>query len=441
MQNIDTLINARWIIPVEPTGAVYENYTIAIHEGDIIDLLPTEQVKNRYHSHNIKNLDEHALIPGLINTHSHAAMTLFRGLADDLPLMEWLNDYIWPAEAKWVNSEFVQDGSELAIAEMLRSGTTTFSDMYFSPDITARVADKSGIRAAIGMIVIDFPTIWASDADEYISKGLEVHDRYRHHHRIATTFAPHAPYTVSDEPLRQINTLAEQLDIPIHIHLHETDDEIKQSMTNHRERPLQRLRRLGLVSPHLMAVHMTHLEDDEISQIASSGVNVVHCPESNLKLASGFCPVHKIVAAGGNVSLGTDGAASNNDLDMLGEMRTAALMAKAVATDASALPAEAALKMATLNGAKALGIDDITGSLKVGKAADITAIHLESLESMPMYHPLSQIVYSSSRNQISDVWVAGQHLLNNGMLTTLDEELIKQKAKMWQNRIAENLTR
>ncbi len=437
MKNIDTLIHARWVIPVEPENIVHENYSLAIHEGHILELLPTDQAKEKYLSHNVQNLTEHALIPGLINTHTHAAMSLFRGLSDDLPLMEWLNDHIWPAEGKWVNSEFVQDGTELAIAEMIRGGTTTFSDMYFCPDVAAHVADKSGIRAVVGMIIIDFPTVWASHADEYISKGLEVHERYRHHPRITTAFAPHAPYTVSDEPLQQINTLAQQLDIPVHIHLHEIDDEIKQSIETHKERPLQRLTRLGLISSHLIAVHMTHLNDDEISQIAEAGVHVVHCPESNLKLASGFCPVHKIMNAGGNVALGTDGAASNNDLDMFGEMRTAALLAKAVANDASALPAEDALKMATLNGAKALGIDDKTGSLKAGKAADITAMHLGSLESQPMYHPISQIVYTSGRHNVTDVWVAGQHLLKSGMLTTLDEQKIKQKTLHWQTCIAE----
>ncbi len=437
MKNIDTLIHARWIIPVEPENVVHENHSLAIHEGHILELLPTDQAKEKYLSHNVQNLTEHALIPGLINTHTHAAMSLFRGLSDDLPLMEWLNDHIWPAEGKWVNSEFVQDGTELAIAEMIRGGTTTFSDMYFFPDVAAHVADKSGIRAVMGMIIIDFPTVWASNADEYISKGLEVHERYRHHPRITTAFAPHAPYTVSDEPLQQMNTLATQLDIPVHIHLHETDDEIRQSIENHKERPLQRLTRLGLISPRLIAVHMTHLNNDEITQVAQAGVHVVHCPESNLKLASGFCPVHKIMSAGGNVALGTDGAASNNDLDMFGEMRTAALLAKAVASNASALPAEDALKMATLNGAKALGIDDKTGSLKAGKAADITAVHLGSLESQPMYHPISQIVYTSGRHNVTDVWVAGQHLLKSGMLTTLDEDKIKQKTLRWQTCIAE----
>ncbi|HEB63085.1 MAG TPA: TRZ/ATZ family hydrolase [Gammaproteobacteria bacterium] len=438
MQNIDTLIHARWIIPVEPENIVHENYSLAIHEGHILELLPTDQAKEKYLSRNVQNLTEHALIPGLINTHTHAAMSLFRGLSDDLPLMEWLNDHIWPAEGKWVNSEFVQDGTELAIAEMIRGGTTTFSDMYFFPDVAAHVADKSGIRAVVGMIIIDFPTVWASSAGEYISKGLEVNERYRHHPRITTAFAPHAPYTVSDEPLQQINTLAEQLDIPVHIHLHETDDEIKQSLENHKERPLQRLTRLGLLSPRLIAVHMTHLNDDEISQVAQAGAHVVHCPESNLKLASGFCPVHKIMSTGGNVALGTDGAASNNDLDMFGEMRTAALLAKAVANDASALPAERALKMATLNGAKALGIDNKTGSLKAGKAADITAVHLGSLENQPIYHPVSQIVYTSGRHNVTDVWVAGQHLLKSGMLTTLDEDKIKQKTLRWQECIAED---
>jgi 5-methylthioadenosine/S-adenosylhomocysteine deaminase len=435
MQQIDTLIHARWIIPVEPDDRVLDNHSLAIHEGRILAILPRQQAEQAYTAQHIQHMDRHVLLPGLINTHTHAAMTLFRGLADDLPLMEWLHQHIWPAEASWVNTEFVHDGSQLAIAEMLRGGTTCFNDMYFFPDEVARVATQSGIRAAIGLIVIDFPTAWAKDADEYLSKGLQLHDRYRNDPLITTVFAPHAPYTVSDQPLQRIQTLAEELDIPIHMHIHETADEINQSLDQHRQRPLQRLEQLGMLTPRLLAVHMTQLEDDEISLLADTGVHVLHCPESNLKLASGFCPVQKLHQAGVNVALGTDGAASNNDLDMFGEMRSAALLAKAVAGDASAIPAATALRMATINGARALGIDDETGSLLPGKAADVIAVQLDDIEASPMYHPLSHIVYACSRDKVSDVWVAGRHLLSERRLTTLDEAAIRQRTQVWQEKI------
>lgn len=435
MQNVDTLIHARWIIPVEPEHTVYEQHSLAIHDGRIEEILPTPEARAKYQSNTILHLSEHALIPGLINAHTHAAMSLFRGLADDLPLMEWLNNHIWPAEGAWVSPEFVQDGTQLAIAEMLRGGTTCFNDMYFFPDETARVVDDCHMRVCVGLIVIDFPTVWASDAEDYVRKGLEVHDRYRDHPLIRTAFAPHAPYTVSNDPLDKIRIYADELDIPVHMHIHETADEITQSLTHYNERPLQRLDRLGLLSPHLVGVHMTQLTDEEISRYAATGGHVVHCPESNLKLASGFCPVQALLKAGVNVAIGTDGAASNNDLDMFGEMRIAALLAKAVAGDASAVSAATALRMATLNGAKALGLDEETGSLLPGKAADITAVHLGGIETQPVYHPISQLVYAAGRDKVTDVWVAGRHLLKERVLTTLDEHAILAKTRQWREKI------
>ena len=436
MEQVDTLIHARWIIPVEPTGAVLEHHALAIKDGRLLAIEPSDTAAQRYTSPRTLHLSEHALIPGLINSHTHVAMSLFRGLADDLPLMEWLNDHIWPAEAAWVNPEFVEDGTRLAIAEMVRGGITCFSDMYFFPDVSARVAADAGMRATLGMIIIDFPTVWASNADEYLSKGLKLHDEYRNHPLIRSAFAPHAPYTVSDGPLEKIRTLAEELDVPIHMHVHETADEIGTSLEHHQQRPLARLDALGLISPRLLAVHMTQLTDEEIQQLSVNGAHVIHCPESNLKLASGFSPVAKLLEAGVNVALGTDGAASNNDLDMFGEMRTAALVAKAVAGDASALPAATALQMATLNGARALGIDAETGSLMPGKNADITAVHLGSLESQPVYNHISQLVYATGRDKVSDVWIAGQHLLKDGELTTLDATAIHEKSRQWGEKIA-----
>ncbi|MCW9014919.1 MAG: TRZ/ATZ family hydrolase [Gammaproteobacteria bacterium] len=435
MKQIDTLIHARWVIPVIENDPILDHHSIAIEDGRIIDILPTDQARNEYQGHIENNYPDHALIPGLINAHTHAAMSLFRGMADDLPLMDWLNNHIWPAERQYVSEEFVHDGTELAIAEMLRSGTTCFNDMYFYPEITARIARDVGIRACVGLIVIDFPTVWANDADEYIEKGLNLRDKYRSDALIHTPFAPHAPFTVSDAPLERIRILADEMDLPVHMHVHETRQEVELAFADSNKHPLARLNELGLVSPNLVAVHMTQLTDVEIELLAESGSHVVHCPESNLKLASGYCPVQKLLDAGINVALGTDSAASNNNLDMLGEMHSAALLGKCVAGDASAVNAAQVLRMATINGARALGLDKQTGSLEVGKYADIVAIDFNALELTPVYNPLSHLVYSCSREQITDVWVAGRHLLKERALVTLDEQKIIHKARAWNDKI------
>lgn len=439
MQNIDTLIHAKWVIPVDesqqPSSAIYTDHTVAIDKDRIVALLSTSDAIQKYTANEVHTLEDHALFPGLINTHGHAAMTLMRGLADDLPLMTWLNEHIWPTEAKWVSSDFVYDGSLIACAEMLRGGTTCFTDMYFFPEEVARAAEKAKIRATLGLIVIDFPSAYAQDAEEYIDKGLALHDQLRGNALIKTSFAPHAPYTVADDALIKINTLAEELDIPIQIHLHETEDEVNQAIAANDMRPIQRLEKLGLLSSRLIAVHMTQLTDEEIQTLTTHGVHIVHCPESNLKLASGFCPVQKLIDADINVAIGTDGAASNNDLDMFSEMRTTALLAKAVAKDAGAVTAEQALRMATINGAKALGLDKEIGSLEVGKAADIIAVDFSALETMPLYNPVSQLVYAASRQQVSDVWVAGNHVVKNHNLTTIDSEQLCQTAQQWQDKI------
>jgi 5-methylthioadenosine/S-adenosylhomocysteine deaminase len=437
MTHIDTLLQARWLIPINPAHDCMEHHTIAIDDGRIIDILPDDQATLQYSAKNHIAYPDHALMPGMINCHTHAAMSLFRGLADDLALMDWLQNHIWPAEQKWVNEAFVQTGTELAIAEMLRCGTTCFNDMYFYPDVSARVARRVGIRACIGLIVLDFPTVWASNADEYIEKGTALRDLYRDDALIRTAFAPHAPYTVSDAPLQKIRTLADELDVPVHMHVHETEFEVADAVKQSGKRPLQRLQELDLLSPNLLAVHMTQLLDSEITALADAGSHVVHCPESNLKLASGFCPVAKLLAAGVNVALGTDGAASNNDLDMFGEMRTAALLAKGVANDATALPAHQALEMATINGARALGIDSFTGSLEVGKQADIIAVDLSAIETTPMFDPISHLVYCTGRNQVSDVWVAGKHLMKQRVLTSLDIATISTAARELATRIDE----
>jgi len=433
---VDLIIQAGWIIPVEPESVIYENHSLVVNEGKIVDLLPSERALELYQAESLEKLDHHALIPGMVNCHTHAAMSLLSGIADDLPLMDWLQNHIWPAEQKWVSEAFVRDGTDLAIAEMLRGGTTCFNDMYFFPDVVAQQAIQHGIRANVGLIVFDFPTVWAENADAYLEKGLALHEQLRHEALISMSFAPHAPYTVSDEPLKKLRVSADEMDLTVHMHVHETRHEVVEQQKKTGQTPLQRLHDLGLLSPAFMAVHMTQLSEEEIRFYAETGGHIVHCPESNLKLASGFCPVAACLNAGINVALGTDGAASNNDQDMLVEMRVAALLAKGVSGDASAVPAMQALKMATINGARALGLDAEIGSLVAGKAADVVAIDLSEVETQPVFNPLAQIVYAASRHQVSDVWVAGRRLLKKRQLTTLDLNDLRQRAAFWQQRLS-----
>lgn len=435
MKKIDLLINARWCLPMTADEAILENYTIAVDDGHIVALLPQAEAKQQFTATQIHDVNDHVVLPGLINNHGHSAMSLFRGLADDLPLMRWLNDHIWPAEQKFVGDAFVEAGSALAIAEMIRGGTTTFSDMYFYPEATARIVDQSGIRASLGMVVIEFPTSWARDVNEYLHNGQALHDKYRHHPRITTNYAPHAPYTVANSTLEQIIVNAEELDVPIQMHIHETASEINTSIEEYGERPLARLKQLGLLSPRLIAVHMTQLTPAEIDDCAQAGVHIAHCPASNLKLASGFCPVAALSKNSVNVTIGTDGAASNNGLDMFAEMRQTALLAKAVSGNPSAVPAYQALQMATINAARALGIEQITGSLETGKAADIIAVKLSDLETQPFYDLASQLVYATGRDKVSEVWVAGKHLLKNRQMTTLDHQKILADARQWAHKI------
>jgi 5-methylthioadenosine/S-adenosylhomocysteine deaminase len=436
MEEADLLVCPRWVIPVEPHGVVLENHAVAVRDGRILAVLDTAAAADKFPSAPRVERPNHALLPGLINAHTHAAMTLFRGLADDLPLEKWLGEHIWPAEQRWASAEFVRDGVELAVAEMLRGGTTCLNDMYFFPDQTAQVAADVGIRAIVGMIVIEQPTAWAGSVDEYFAKGLAVHDQFRGHPTVTTAFAPHAPYTVGDDALRRVRKLADELDAPIHMHVHETAGEVAAADQDLGQRPLARLAELGLVSPALAAVHMTQLSSDEVKLLAAAGASVVHCPESNLKLASGFCPVAELMAEGINVALGTDGAASNNDLDMFGEMRAAALLAKNVAGDPAAVGAAEALAMATLNGARALGIAGETGSIVVGKAADMICVDLAHPATQPVYHPLSQIVYAATRDQVSDVWVAGTARVTDGELKPDRTSDIVARAEAWRERVA-----
>ena len=432
----DCLVEAKWIIPVEPADTILHQHAIVIDKGIILDLLPACQARLQYQPRQLVTLNNHVIIPGLINLHTHAAMTLMRGMADDLPLMPWLNDHIWPIENRFADNQFVWDGAQLACAEMIKSGITCFNDMYFFPESCTDAAIAAGLRANIGMVVIDFPTNYASDADDYLSKGLALRDRYQHHPLLSFCFAPHAPYTVSDKTFRRIITYAEQLGVSIHTHLHETRDEIRISMEQHGMRPIERMYQLGLLGPNLIAVHMVHLTDHEFKLIQRYDCNVAHCPSSNMKLASGFAPVPQLLDHNINVGLGTDGAASNNRLDMLEEMRQAALIAKATSQLADILPAHQVLRMATLNGARALGLGDKIGSLVTGKMADMTAIDLSDISLTPCYDPTSHLIYCAGREHVSHVWVNGKMLLEDKKLTTLNEQNLRQRAVFWQERIA-----
>ncbi len=432
----DLVIHAPWVLPVDAQDSVLAGHAVVIAGGRIKALLPSLEARRRYPTARELDLPEHLLIPGFVNAHTHSAMTLLRGLADDLPLMTWLQDYIWPAEQRWVSPEMILAGSRLAALEMLKSGTVCFNDMYYFPEVTAHAMAEAGMRAVVGMILLDVPTVYADGPDQYLRQGLALHDHYRGHPLIHTAFAPHAPYTVSDASLTRVRTLADELEVPIHIHLHETADEIDQSLRDHGTRPLRRLQRLDLLGPNLVAVHMTHVEEEEVDLLATTGTHVIHCPASQLKLASGFCPVARLREAGVSVALGTDGAASNNELDMLGEMRLAALLAKGVARSAAALPAPCALRMATLEGARALGLEEETGSLEIGKSADLVAIDLGHPNTQPIHNPLSQLVYAANHSQVRHVWVAGRQLLRDGQPTTLNAEEILAEARAWRTRIA-----
>jgi len=425
----------RWLVPVCPEGMVLDHHGVLLEDGRITAVAPADDLARTYAHVRVTRLPDHALMPGLINIHTHSAMALMRGLADDLPLMRWLEDHVWPSEQRWVGAEYVRVGSDLAMAEMLRGGTTCFNDNYFFPDVTAAAAERVGMRAVIGIPVISMPTAWAQTEDEYFRRGLEMHQQLLDMPLVTTAFAPHAPYTVSDKAFRRIRSLAEEMDIPVHLHLLETAGEIRDSLDQYGLSPLDRMDSLGLLTDRLLAVHMTQLDDPDIARLGRTGAHVLHCPASNLKLASGICRVAELDSAGINVAVGTDGAASNNTLDMFAEMRLAALLAKGASGDPEAVPAERALSMATINGARALGQEEQIGSIEVGKRADLAAIDLSPLETAPVHHVVSQLVYAASRHQVSDVWIEGRRVLERGALTTLDAERTAYEAEQWGRRL------
>jgi 5-methylthioadenosine/S-adenosylhomocysteine deaminase len=433
MQHRYQILRPDWIVTVNADFEVLQDFAVVIRGNRIDSLVAVDEIRDlpAFAEAQVIDLPGRVLMPGLVNSHTHAPMSLLRGNADDMPLMEWLGEHIWPAEAKWVDADFCADGFRLAAAEMIRSGTTCMNDMYFFADEVARTAQQVGLRVVIGLIVLEFPSVWARDADEYLHKALAVHDEVRGYPLVDSAFAPHAPYTVEDEALRKIAMYSSELDLPVHMHVHETAHEVAEAEQKHGQRPLERLDQLNLLNPNLVAVHMTELNEFEIERIAEAGVHVVHCPESNLKLASGICPLASLLDNGVNVCLGTDGAASNNDLDMFGEMRSAALLAKGSSGNARACDARQAIEMATINGARALGMADRIGSIEAGKLADLVAVDMSSLNTQPLYNPVSQLVYAVSSRQVSDVWIDGVEQLRDYEFCHLDTDRIIATAESW----------
>jgi 5-methylthioadenosine/S-adenosylhomocysteine deaminase len=431
----ETIITPKWIMTLE-SDELLTGHSVVTDKDKIIDILLSKEALTKYPNAKHIELPMQMLMPGLVNCHGHAAMNLFKGLADDLPLMTWLEQHIWPAEAQWVSEKFVADGTKLAISEMLLSGTTCFSDMYFFPEVVSDVAVSMNMRAICYGPILDFPTPYGSGPDEYFTKILAAHDKFKHHPLIDIGFGPHAPYTVGDESLKKVRMLSDQLNMPIQIHLHETEFEVSDAIENTGKRPSLRLDELGFWGPDVQAVHVTQLNTQDKDIFKKNGVHVIHCPESNLKLASGFCPAHELLSANINVALGTDGAASNNDLDMISEMHTAALLGKAVSKNAAALPALDVIKMATINGAIALGKEDQIGSIKVGKQADLISIDFCDISCVPMYDPISHLVYSAGRHQVDHVWVAGHLQVKNKALCHVNPSQLMEMAQQWADKIS-----
>jgi len=437
MESVDTLVSARWIIPVEPANCVLESHSIAIRDGRIIAIVPTAAARERFDAASSIERPRHALLPGLVNAHTHSPMTLLRGCAEDRPLMPWLREVVWPLEQRWVDPGFVRDGAQLAIAEMLRGGVTCFGDMYFWPDVIARTAAESHMRAALGLVIIDAATNWCSTTDEYFDKGLRLHDEYRGDPLISTFLAPHSPYAVGDQTLQRIGRVADELELNVVMHLHESQAEVRESIERHGVRALPRLQKLGLATPQLVAVHFVHATAEDIEILAAAAASVVHCPESNLKLGNGVCPLPQLLENGIPVAIGTDGAASNNDLDVLSEVRLAGLLAAGVSGSPGAVSATDLLRLGTLEGARALGLGDCTGSLAPGKWADICCIDLAAPRSQPVHDVTTTIVYACTSSQVTDTWVAGRHVFGDGTLFYIDEARLDDCAETWRRRLGD----
>ncbi len=431
---IDLRLDARWVVPIVPTGVLH-GHAVLVDGGRIVAVCPAPIADRDYIARETVALPSHVLLPGLVNAHVHGGMSLLRGIADDIALKPWLEQHVWPLEGRFVGPDFVHDGTLLAAAEMLRAGITCCSDMYFFPDGAARAYHASGMRAVLGLPVLDFPTPYAADADACLQAGLAARDAWKSEARLGFSLAPHAPYTVGDESWGKIVMYAGQLDLAIQTHLLEAGDERAESLARFGLAPLQRLDRLGATGPGFIAIHGVQLDAADIDLLAAQHCHVVHCPTSNLKLANGVAPIDTLLRHGVNVALGTDGAASNNRLDVFSEARLAALIAKAATGDAATMSAPTVLRMATLGGATALGMEDDVGSLEAGKHADLIAVNLGGLEHGPCYDALSHLIHVTGRDQVSDVWVAGERLLAERVLTRVDTRDLAARVRFWQERM------
>ena len=431
MATIDLLIESRWILPIAPHNTVLEGHALAVHQGKIVEVLPSEQAKEKYYAHQYLDLKDHALMPGMVNSHTHASMNLFRGLADDLDLMDWLNNHIWPAEGAMINPQSSAIGAKLAFAEMIRGGTTCFNDHYFFPTEIAQAANEVGLRGRVGLHMMNVPTLWAKGEDQAIAACQGVLDANHQFDLTDWSVALHATYTCGERSYAAAKRFSDDHGIPVHMHMHETPTEIEMQLKSNGARPLEHLDNMGLLNDRFNAVHMVHLNEQDLERVHNSGCHIVLCPDSNLKLASGIPMIEKMRQATPNLCIGTDGAASNNDLDMFAEMRLASCLAKATGGDPKLFPAADALEMATLRGARAMQMDDKIGSLEPGKEADIIAIDLNHLFTTPTFDPMSQLVYSANRLQVSDVWVGGSQLLKNGKFTKLNIGALLEQAAPW----------
>ena len=435
MQNVDYIICGDYVLPMDEGLTVIKDGAIAVSGTNILEVGTSKEISKKYASEAIIMGEGKAVFPGLINTHTHAAMVYFRGIADDLPLKEWLENHIWPAENRWLGPEFISDATELACLEMLKGGVTTYNDMYFYEDAAGKVAKKIGMRAVLGVGILDFPSKSANTTDEYFANAESFIKNWKGDELITPCIAPHALYTCGTESLKRARRIADKYDIPIHIHLSETKWEVNEIKNRYRMTPVEYLDSLGFLDEKVLAAHCIWVEDDEIDLLAKRKVGVSHCMESNLKLASGFAPVVTMLMAGIKVTFGTDGAASNNDLNILSEMSTTAKVHKALSNNPTVLDAKTVLLMATKWSAEVLGLGDKIGSIEKGKIADIVTINLKKPHLTPMYDVYSHIVYAAMASDVDTVMVNGKVVVNNSKFCNGDEEKILAKAKEWEGKI------
>ncbi len=431
----DTIIDAAWVLPIGPVNEPRSDYSVCIQHERICAIGPTSEIHASFTAPAHHVFGDGIVVPGLINAHTHAAMTLLRGASEDVPLESWLRNYIWPLEKQLVGPDFVTAGVELAIVEMLGHGITTFTDMYFFPEITARIARLANIRTVTAFPIFDTPTAWSRNVDECFELGFRLHDEYAQDPLVSVAFGPHAPYSVDHRTLERIHMYAQELGLNVHTHLHETAAEVAAARAAHGRSWLAVLADIGLVNPTLQAVHMTQLDDAEIELLAAHGAHVVHCPRSNLKLADGICPVNRLEASGVNIAIGTDGAASNNALSVLDDAGTATLLAKMQAQNPTAGNARAALLKATLGGARALGRDHELGTLEPGKLADIAVFSPVSISAQPVYDPFASLLHNGGAWRAHDVWVHGRESVRNGLPVHLDLTAIRNRVDLQAARV------